>query len=244
MPPKSWNVSSIPSRPTSDIMVGMKYADMTREQKKVIIARVVEYKRRRVLTPEQIEARRKYDREWKAERRRERRVIREANRPSPEQRKAMKNAKSRERWRNLSTEEKKQRNKRNLERIRNLTPEQKERRNRLLREWESKRPQEVKERCKEVYRRWCRTHPQNIQVKTRKRRAAVKGAEGSFTVSEWLSLVKSFDNRCARCKRQAPEIRLTIDHILPVTKGGSNYISNIQPLCVSCNSSKKDKVGC
>jgi 5-methylcytosine-specific restriction endonuclease McrA len=35
-----------------------------------------------------------------------------------------------------------------------------------------------------------------------------------------------------------PDVKLTQDHVVPLARGGSNLIDNIQPLCASCNSSK------
>ena len=43
---------------------------------------------------------------------------------------------------------------------------------------------------------------------------------------------------CVRCG--ATE-RLEVDHIVPVSRGGTNEIDNLQMLCKSCNASKRDK---
>lgn len=74
------------------------------------------------------------------------------------------------------------------------------------------------------------------------RRARLRDAEGSFTIQEWDELKTKYGNRCKNCNRSESVVKLTIDHIMPLSKGGSNFISNIQPLCGSCNSKKKDKV--
>lgn len=91
------------------------------------------------------------------------------------------------------------------------------------------------------HREWQKKHPLQRTVHFHNHRARLKNAEGSFTKLEWGQLVIRHDHRCIRCRRREPEIKLTVDHIVPLTLGGTNFISNIQPLCYSCNSRKGNR---
>lgn len=44
---------------------------------------------------------------------------------------------------------------------------------------------------------------------------------------------------CKSCGKGDRAAKLNIDHIIPIARGGTNDISNLQTLCGSCNSQKK-----
>jgi 5-methylcytosine-specific restriction endonuclease McrA len=62
---------------------------------------------------------------------------------------------------------------------------------------------------------------------------------GSHTWNEWQLLKAQYNWTCPSCHKKEPIIKLTQDHIIPLSKGGSDNIENIQPLCRSCNSKKR-----
>lgn len=93
---------------------------------------------------------------------------------------------------------------------------------------------------KQVYHRnYCKNHPETISHLKANRYAREKGAVGSHSLKEWQELKKKYNFKCAFCGECKP---LTKDHIIPLSKGGSNYITNIQPLCRNCNSKKNNKI--
>lgn len=74
------------------------------------------------------------------------------------------------------------------------------------------------------------------------KKRAEKSGGGSHTLAEWEILKAQHNWTCPHCKRKEPKIILTHDHIIPISKGGSDNIENIQPLCRPCNAKKGTKI--
>lgn len=86
---------------------------------------------------------------------------------------------------------------------------------------------------------WLKRKPYKIAEANNRRRAKKRNAAGSFTYSDVIAMKKWQGGRCWYCgtKRR----KLTIDHRVALSKGGTNYPSNLQLVCKSCNSRKRDR---
>lgn len=74
---------------------------------------------------------------------------------------------------------------------------------------------------------------------SRNYRARRAKSGGTITPEEWQEVLLQFDGRCARC---GSDDRIEMDHVVPLWRGGRHDISNVQPLCKSCNCEKHTKV--
>lgn len=62
---------------------------------------------------------------------------------------------------------------------------------------------------------------------------------GRIDFDAWNEKLTKLDYKCQIC---GTEKNITVDHIIPMSKGGTNHIENLQPLCVSCNCSKGNRI--
>lgn len=102
-----------------------------------------------------------------------------------------------------------------------------------------------KEQIKSRVKKWKESNRERYReaqrIYSNKRHAQKKAAGGSFTPQEWYALCASYSFHCLSCRKPHDFADLTIDHVVPLSKGGSNYLSNIQPLCLPCNQQKNAK---
>ena len=67
--------------------------------------------------------------------------------------------------------------------------------------------------------------------------AKKENAVGSFTPAEWQSILKKQNHRCSICNVNG---KLSVDHVIPLSRGGCNFAFNLQALCMTCNRKKSN----
>ncbi len=97
----------------------------------------------------------------------------------------------------------------------------------------------IGENKQEYHRRYVKSHKERIAHLKARRYARERNADGQHSFEEWQEICRKSNWKCAKCRKRK---KLTKDHIKPLSFGGTDYISNIQPLCRSCNSRKWKKL--
>jgi len=69
------------------------------------------------------------------------------------------------------------------------------------------------------------------------RRARITGASGHVTVEQIQARWDYYGNKCYICGKDAE----ATDHVIPLSKGGSNWPANLRPICERCNSVKSGR---
>lgn len=90
----------------------------------------------------------------------------------------------------------------------------------------------------EEYRQRNARDSQHAASMRRSSRVDAARRRGTHSEADWLAICAAAHNKCLACGQRK---KLTKDHVIPVTKDGSDGADNLQPLCQRCNSKKGTK---
>lgn len=102
----------------------------------------------------------------------------------------------------------------------------------------------IKTECKRCH---CKTSLKSSNPEVRRehsrlseanRRALKAGVDGHLTKKDMQELLNKWGFMCCSCGKTKG---LEWDHIIPISRGGSHSIDNLQRLCSSCNNAKHTK---
>jgi len=96
-----------------------------------------------------------------------------------------------------------------------------------------------KKRALESARRWVEENRDAANIIQARRRARKAAVVNTLTFEEWSEILNSFNNACAYCLRT--DLPMTMDHVLPISKGGPHTAANVVPACKPCNCRKHDR---
>ncbi|HEY1757965.1 MAG TPA: HNH endonuclease [Bryobacteraceae bacterium] len=111
-----------------------------------------------------------------------------------------------------------------------------------IKKYKKKHPEVARRHSK----RWYRQNVIQARFYDSRVKAKKHGATGTHTFQQWLDLKAKYLFCCLACDMKEPFTdqkvkHLTEDHIVPLSRGGSHNIDNIQPLCFRCNNEKRTK---
>lgn len=115
------------------------------------------------------------------------------------------------------------------------------------RNWRKANPEKIRilnrkrdpEKLRAASLRWAKANRDKRRIIDHRRRARKMQAQGTFTTEDERRLYEICNHRCLCCGATED---LTIDHIIPLSRGGANSFENCQVLCRSCNSRKRTKI--
>jgi len=94
-----------------------------------------------------------------------------------------------------------------------------------------------KNRIRENKIDWRNRNRKTLHEQLHRRRVRLQ--KGSIFAISKKDLKKLYSSNCVNCGTHE---NISLDHIIPISRGGRHSVGNLQAMCRSCNSSKRDKL--
>ncbi len=91
---------------------------------------------------------------------------------------------------------------------------------------------------------WAEAHPENRKDSIRRNSSKRRAQKATTTVQDISAqdVRKLFESTNGRCVYCGAKTKLTLDHVVPLSRGGIHALENLVGACFSCNSSKGNKL--
>lgn len=111
-------------------------------------------------------------------------------------------------------------------------------------EYNKKYRQMNRDKVNQIAKNYTIRHPERrletCRLSSRNRRSKVSGAGGFHTKQDIIEIYLAQNGRCSYCKVKVGR-KYHVDHIIPISKGGTGSKDNLQICCPSCNLRKNAK---
>lgn len=100
------------------------------------------------------------------------------------------------------------------------------------------------EKVAAIHAKYQAANPEKGAEHRRNRKARVRNAEGEHASADILAILAGQRGLCANCQTKlfkSGKQKYHVDHVMPLVLGGSNWPTNLQCLCPTCNLSKGAK---
>lgn len=129
----------------------------------------------------------------------------------------------------------------NLARYRELTANWRIANKSKIKQWAADNQDRLAKNSRKAYYRNVEASRLKGRIAQQRRRALVRTTQvEQITLEIWDSILKFWHGLCAYCLQ--PSTNLTMEHIIPLSRGGCHVVSNLVPACRRCNLSKGNKL--
>jgi 5-methylcytosine-specific restriction endonuclease McrA len=123
-------------------------------------------------------------------------------------------------------------------RYRQENPEYYQNHKEYYREYSVRYRSENQEKERERKALWYKNNRDKVYANGRRRRARILKAAGTHTAEQWQARLDYYGGKCRYCGCDG---KMEVDHVIPLSKGGTNWPSNLVPACKTCNRKKGAK---